>query len=243
MGRLSNKTAIVTAAGQGIGRATARRFAEEGAHVIAVDINAAALESLAGVERVQLDLLRSDRIAAFAAEQREVDILFNCAGIVHSGTILTASENELDLAYALNVKSAFHMIQAFLPGMIERSAGTIINVASVAGSIIAVPNRFVYGTTKAALIGLTRSVALDYAKSGVRCNAICPGTVDSPSLAERLAATGDAEAARAEFAARQPIGRIGSPEEIAELAVYMASDASAYMTGSINIIDGGWSNA
>jgi len=243
MARLQGKRAIVTGAGQGIGRATAERFVGEGAKVFAIDINPATLATLEGVVPIQADLLDANQIAGLPSVCGAADILFNCAGFVHAGTILSTTEEELEFAFALNVKAAFRMIRAFLPGMIERSAGSIINVASVASSVIAVPDRFAYTATKAALIGITKSVALDFVKHGVRCNAICPGTVESPSLQERLAATGDAEKARAEFTARQPMGRIGRPQEIAELAVYLASDASSYMTGSLNVIDGGWSNA
>lgn len=241
--RLAGKTAVITAAAQGIGRASAELFAREGARVIAADINADALATLEGCETHVLDLLDGPAIAAFGEKIGEIDILFNCAGFVHAGTILTTDEKDFDFSFDLNVKSAYRMIRAFLPGMIARGGGSIVNMSSVAGSVIAVQNRFVYGASKAAVVGLTKSVAQDFVGNGVRCNAICPGTVQSPSLDERLAATGDADKARSEFVARQPMGRIGSAREIAELALYLGSDLSSYTTGTINIIDGGWSNA
>ena len=243
MGRLQGKIAVVTAAGQGIGRASAELFAREGARVIAADINPQTLATLDGCETAQLDLLDGAAITAFAEGVGGIDILFNCAGFVHAGTILTTDEAAFDQSFDLNVKSAYRMIRAFLPGMIARGGGSIVNMASVAGSVIAVPNRFVYGASKAAVIGLTKSVAQDFVGQGIRCNAICPGTVQSPSLDERLAATGDADKARAEFVSRQPMGRIGGAAEIAELALYLGSDLSSYTTGTTNIIDGGWSNA
>ncbi|WP_029937458.1 SDR family oxidoreductase [Sphingomonas sp. UNC305MFCol5.2] len=241
--RLAGKTAVITAAAQGIGRASAELFAREGARVIAADINAEALATLEGCETHVLDLLDGDAIAAFGEQIGGVDVLFNCAGFVHAGTILTTDEKDFDFSFDLNVKSAYRMIRAFLPGMIARGGGSIVNMSSVAGSVIAVQNRFVYGASKAAVIGLTKSVAQDFVGQGIRCNAICPGTVQSPSLDERLAATGDADKARSEFVARQPMGRIGSAKEIAELALYLGSDLSSYTTGTINIIDGGWTNA
>jgi 2-keto-3-deoxy-L-fuconate dehydrogenase len=243
MSRLKNKIALVTAAGQGIGRASAELFAREGARVIAVDINPATLATLGDMETRQVDLTDAAAIEALAQEVGAVDVLFNCAGFVHAGTLLTTTDADFDFSFNLNVKSAFRMIRSFLPGMIARGGGSIINMSSVASSIIGVPNRFVYGASKAALIGLTRSVAVDFVKDGVRCNVICPGTVQSPSLDQRLAATGDAAKARAEFVSRQPMGRIAKAEEIAELALYLASDASAFTTGATHIIDGGWSNA
>jgi len=242
MSRLKNKIALVTAAGQGIGRASADLFAREGARVIAVDINAATLATLAGVETRKVDLTDAAAIEALSRDVGGVDILFNCAGFVHAGTLLTTNDDDFDFSFNINVKSAYRMIRRFLPGMIARGGGSIINMSSVASSVIGVPNRFVYGASKAALIGLTKSVAIDFVKDNVRCNVICPGTVQSPSLDQRLAATGDAAKARAEFISRQPMGRIAKAEEIAELALYLASDAAAFTTGAAHIIDGGWSN-
>ncbi len=245
MGRLSGKTALVTAAGQGIGRATALAMAAEGAHVLATDINETALDDLTGAAggdlRTALLDVRDDAAVAELVGGAGADVLFNCAGFVHNGTVLDATQEEWDFAFDLNVTSMFRTIRAALPGMLERGSGSIINMSSAASSIIGAPNRFVYGTTKAAVIGLTKSVARDYITRGVRCNAICPGTVDSPSLHDRLRATGDYEAAMTAFVARQPMGRIGTPEEIAALAVYLASDESAFTTGQTHIIDGGWS--
>jgi 2-keto-3-deoxy-L-fuconate dehydrogenase len=243
MSRLQNKVALVTAAGQGIGRASAELFAKEGARVIAVDINSAALATLTGMETRQVDLTDGAAIEALSRDVGGVDILFNCAGFVHAGTLLTTTDADFDFSFNLNVKSAYRVIRSFLPAMIARGGGSIINMSSVASSVIGVPNRFVYGAAQAALIGLTRSVAVDFVKDRIRCNVICPGTVQSPSLDQRLAATGDAAKARAEFVSRQPMGRIATAEEIAELALYLASDASAFTTGATHIIDGGWSNA
>ncbi len=243
MPRLTGKTAIVTAAGQGIGRASADLFAREGARTIAIDINPDTLASVEGCETRVMDLRDAAAIEALAADIGGVDILFNCAGFVHAGTILTTDEADFDFSFDLNVKSTYRMIRAFLPAMIGRGGGSIVNMASVAGSIIGVGNRFVYGASKAAVIGLTKSVAQDFVAQGIRCNAICPGTVQSPSLDDRMAATGDAAKARADFIARQPMGRLGRAEEIAQLALYLASDESAYTTGTAQVIDGGWTNA
>ncbi|WP_294327495.1 SDR family oxidoreductase [uncultured Sphingomonas sp.] len=243
MTRLSGKTAIVTAAAQGIGRAAAELFAREGARVLALDINADALATLEGCEAHAVDLMDGQAIKDFAEQVGAVDILFNCAGFVHAGTILTTEEADWDFSFDLNVRSQYRLIRALLPAMIANGGGSIVNMSSVASHVIAVPNRFVYTASKAAVIGLTKSVALDFVGSGIRCNAICPGTVQSPSLEERMAATGDAEAARAAFTARQPMGRLGRAEEIAELALYLASHASSYTTGAVHVIDGGWSNA
>jgi len=248
--RLTGKTAFVTAAGQGIGRATALAFAREGARVIATDLNASLLESLkseAGCEVRQLDVTDAAAITATAAAVGAIDVLFNGAGFVHAGTVLDCTEEEWSFAFELNVRSQFRTIKAFLPAMLEKGGGSIINVASVAGSLKGAPNRFVYGSTKAAIIGLTKAVAADFITRGVRCNAICPGTVESPSLRDRISAQAAAsgqtvEQVQAAFVARQPMGRVGRVEEIALLAVYLASDESAFTTGTAQVIDGGWSN-
>lgn len=242
MSRLKGKTALITAAGQGIGRASAQLFAREGARVIATDIDPAALSSLERCETAVLDVRDGQAIEEFRKAHADVDVIFNCAGVVHSGTILDCPEHDWDLAFDLNVKGMYRIIRAFAPAMVERGSGSIINMASVASSVKGVPNRCAYGATKAAVIGLTKSVAADLVGMGIRCNAICPGTVQTPSLDERLKATGDYRAALASFTARQPMGRLGRPEEIAELALYLASDASAFTTGSIHVIDGGWAN-
>lgn len=240
--RLRGKTALVTAAAQGIGRATAELFEAEGATVWATDINEEALAEVQVSHRRRLDVTDDAMVAGLSEEVGRIDALFNCAGFVHNGSILECREADWDVAINLNVKSMYRTIRAFLPAMLESGSGSIINMSSVASSVKGVPNRFAYGMSKAAVIGLTKSVAADFVQRGVRCNAICPGTVQSPSLEERLAAQGDYEAARAAFIARQPIGRLGKPEEIAELALYLASDAAGYTTGQIHIIDGGWSN-
>lgn len=243
-GRLTGKRALLTAAGQGIGRATALAMVREGAEVFATDVNEEALSSLAaeagtGLTAFRLDVRDGESVRAGVARANP-DILFNCAGFVHAGTILEATDDEWDFAFDLNVRAQYRTIRAALPGMLERGNGSIINIASVASSIVGVPNRFIYGTSKAAVIGLTKSVARDFVTKGIRCNAICPGTVDSPSLHDRLRATGDYEAALAAFKERQPMGRIGTPEEIAALAVHLASDESAYTTGQAFAVDGGW---
>jgi 2-keto-3-deoxy-L-fuconate dehydrogenase len=240
---LEGLSAVVTAAGQGIGRATAIAFAEAGAHVVATDRDRGKLDGLpAGVRVEALDVTDTAAVARFAAGVPAPAILFNCAGVVHGGTVLDATDADLDFAFDLNVKGAWRTIRAFLPGMIAAGGGTIINIASVASSVIAVPNRCVYGTTKAALIGLTKSVAADYVTGNIRCNAICPGTVETPSLHDRMRATGDMDAARAAFVARQPMGRLGTAEEIAAMALYLASPAASYVTGQAFVIDGGWAN-
>ncbi|HEY4067755.1 MAG TPA: SDR family oxidoreductase [Burkholderiaceae bacterium] len=248
--RLKGKTAFVTAAGQGIGRATAEAFVREGARVIATDINEALLADLAkatGCTTRRLDVTDANAVNAAAKEAGPVGILFNGAGYVHAGTILDCDEKAFDFSFDLNVRAMYRMIRAFLPAMLEHGGGSIVNVASVAGSIKGAPNRFVYGTTKAAVIGLTKSVAADFITRGVRCNAICPGTVESPSLRERMAALAKStnqtlEQAEAWFVSRQPMGRVGTTAEIAALAVYLASDESGFTTGTAQIIDGGWSN-
>ncbi|GAM00615.1 MULTISPECIES: SDR family oxidoreductase [Sphingomonas] len=243
MNRLQGKRAIVTGAGQGIGRAAAELFAAEGAQVIAVDRNADALASLRGCTTETLDLTDPAAIAAFGERTGAVDVLFNCAGYVDAGDLLATQDGGYRLSFDLNVHAITHMLQAFVPAMIAQGGGSIVNMASVAGAIIGVGNRYAYCASKAAVAGITRSVALDYVGKGIRCNAICPGTVQSPSLDERLAATGDAEAARAAFVARQPMGRLGRAEEVASLALYLASDESAYTTGQLHAIDGGWTMA
>ncbi|MDD0808953.1 SDR family oxidoreductase [Curvibacter sp. RS43] len=248
--RLVGKTAFITAAGQGIGRATAQAFVAQGARVIATDINAEALASLAqetGCSTHQLDVTDAQAVRELATQVGPVNVLFNGAGFVHAGTVLDCTEAEWSFAFELNVRSQFRTIQAFLPGMLAQGGGSIINVASVAGSLKGAPNRFVYGSTKAAVIGLTKSVAADFVGQGVRCNAICPGTVMSPSLQERIVAqaqrTGQSLVeVEASFVERQPMGRLGRTEEIAALAVYLASDESAFTTGTAQVIDGGWSN-
>ena len=245
VGRLYNKVALITAAGAGIGRATAEAFAREGCHVVATDIDPQKLQGLQG-ELLSLDVRSTEAVTEVARRVGPVDILFNCAGFVHHGTVLECSDEDWDFSFDVNVKSMHRTIQAFLPGMLERGRGSIINISSGASSVRGLPNRYVYGASKAAVIGLTKAVAADYIRVGIRCNAICPGTVDSPSLEERiqeLALRQDrpAEAIRQEFIARQPMGRMGRPEEIASLAVFLASDESAYATGAIHVMDGGFS--
>ncbi len=237
--RLAGKRAFITAAGQGIGRAIAEAFIREGAEVSASDLDPELLRDLSGAETIPLDV-RDKAALQQAIATASPEILVNCAGFVHSGTILEATDEEFDFAFSLNLRSQFHAMQAALPAMIENGGGSIINIASVVSSLIAAPNRCIYGASKAAVIGLTKSVALDYVTKGIRVNAICPGTVDSPSLHDRLRAMGDYDTARAAFIARQPMGRIGTAAEIAHLAVYLASDEAAFTTGQAHIIDGGW---
>lgn len=242
--RLKGKVCLVTAAGQGIGQATARAFAREGATVWATDVDAKKLEALAtvsGITMRKLDVLDKAAIGAFAKEAGAIDVLFNCAGFVHHGGVLDATDEQWQFAFNLNVRSMFWTIQAFLPGMLTKGAGSIVNMSSAASSVKGAALRFIYGTTKAAVIGLTKSVAVDYVSKGIRCNAICPGTVQTPSLDERIAGLGGTADARQFFLQRQPTGRFGSTEEIAALAVYLGSDESAFTTGTINVIDGGWS--
>ena len=239
MSRLANKTALVTAAAQGIGRATAELFVREGARVIATDIDVQKLSELQGCEARRLDVRDPKAITALAADLGAIDVLFNCAGFVHAGTILECDDNAWNTSIDLNLTPMYRAIRAFLPKMLENGGGSIINIASVA-AVKGVPNRFAYTATKAAIIGLTKSVAVDFVARGIRCNAICPGTVDTPSLHQRMAATGDYEAARKAFIARQPMGRLGTPEEVAQLAVYLASDEAEFMTGQAHLLDGGW---
>ena len=248
--RLARKTAFITAAGQGIGRAVAEHFVRQGARVIASDINEAQLAELraaTGCTTLRLDVTDAAAISAAAALHSDVDVLFNAAGHVHAGSVLECSEDDWDLAFTLNVRSQFRTIKAFLPGMLQRGSGSIVNVASVVGSIKGAPNRFVYGASKAAIVGLTKAVAADFVTRGVRCNAICPGTVESPSLRDRIAAQSKAsgqtlQQVEAAFVSRQPMGRLGRVDEIAALAVYLASDESSFTTGTTQIVDGGWSN-
>jgi len=240
--RLAGKTALVTAAAQGIGRATAELFAAHGADVLATDINTAALAQLQQCRTAKLDVLLPDEISRVVADAGEIDILFNCAGFVANGSLLDCTADQWALSFDLNVTSMFHLIRAVLPPMLKRRRGSIINMSSVASSIKGVVNRCAYSATKGAVIGLTKSIAADFVTSGVRCNAICPGTVDTPSLHQRLAASGDYDASLRAFIARQPMGRLGAPAEIAALALYLASDESQFTTGQCHIIDGGWSN-
>ena len=236
--RLAGKRAFVTAAGQGIGRASAETLAREGAHVIATDLRAELLDGLEVAETFALDV--TDKAALVAAVQAaQPDVLVNCSGVVHAGTILEATDDEFDFAMNLNVRAHFHAIQAAVPGMLERGGGAIVNIASVCSSLMGLPNRFIYGTSKGATVALTKQVAADFITRGIRCNAIAPGTVDSPSLHDRLRATGDYDAAMKAFVARQPMGRLGEAQEIADLVLYLASDESRYMTGQCVAIDGG----
>lgn len=243
-GRLAGKTIFATASGQGIGRATALAFAREGATVWATDINEKSLATLAAespnIKTRRLDVTDPAAIQAIAAELGAVDVIFNAAGYVANGTILECDEKDWDLSFDINVKSMYRVIRAFLPAMIAAGGGAIVNISSVASAITGVPNRFVYGTTKAAVTGLTKMIARDFVGKGIRCNAVCPGTIDSPSLNERMAAAGNYEAVRASFMERQPMKRLGAPEEVAMLCVYLASDEAAFATGQTWTLDGGW---
>ena len=243
--RLKGKNVLVTAAGQGIGRASALAMAKEGAKVFATDVNMETLSTVRNANHENIEIfeldVRSDNSVREGVRRAVPDVLFNCAGFVHNGTILEAQDEDWDFAFDLNLRSMLRTIRASLPGMLERGSGSIINMSSACSSIIGAPNRFIYGTTKAAVLGLTKSVAIDYITQGIRCNAVCPGTVDSPSLHDRLNATGDYDAAMKAFVARQPMGRIAQAEEIAALVVYLASDESAFTTGQGHVIDGGWS--
>ncbi len=245
-GRLAGKTALLTAAGQGIGRATAEAFVAEGARVIATDIDAAKLQGLAGAETRALDVRSTDAVDALARDIGPVDVLFNAAGFVHHGSVLDCSEADWDFSFDLNVKSMHRTIRAFLPGMLEKGRGSIVNIASGASSVRGIPNRYVYGASKAAVVGLSKAVAADFIKRGIRCNAICPGTIESPSLDERIETLASAtrqarEAVQQAFVDRQPMGRLGTAHEVAMLAVYLASDESSYTTGTIHLVDGGFS--
>lgn len=239
MGRLEGKVALVTAAGQGIGRATAQAFVREGARVIATDVRAEALEGLDGAETRVLDVTNAAAVRAIAAANPEINVLYNCAGVVHAGTILDCDEDQWDFAYALNVTAQYRMIRAVLPGMIARKRGAIINVASVASSISGVAERAAYGASKAAVIGLTKAVARDTIATGVRCNALCPGTTDTPSLGDRIAQADDPDALRRTFVSRQPMGRLGRAEEMGEAALFLADDSVGFMSGGVLVIDGG----
>lgn len=242
---LKGKTALVTAAANGIGRASAEALAKRGATVIATDIDGAAVEAVAtgtqNIEGEALDVLDTRAVEALVASLPPIQILVNCAGWVHDGTILDCSDTDWDRAFNLNAKSMFQVTKAVLPGMLEYGSGSIVNIASIVSSEKGVPRRFVYGASKAAIIGMTKSIAADYVKDGIRCNAICPGTVESPSLKDRLTATGDFDKAHAAFTARQPMGRFGTPDEIAEMVCYLAGDMSAFTTGQAIAVDGGWS--
>lgn len=243
---LEHKRVLITAAAQGIGRAAVLAFQQAGAQVIATDLHIDSLRDLPGIQALTLDVTQPSAIAAVQEQVGDIDVLFNCAGYVHSGSLLACDDQGWQLSFDLNVTAMYHMIRAFLPGMLAAGSGSIVNMASVASSVKGVPNRFAYSASKAAVIGLTKSVATDYVAQGIRCNAICPGTVDSPSLRQRIAAQAQAEGRSEDevyraYVARQPMGRIGKPEEIARLAVYLADDASAYTTGGVHVIDGGMS--
>jgi 2-keto-3-deoxy-L-fuconate dehydrogenase len=244
-GRLAGKTAVVTSAAQGIGRATVLAMVAEGGTVLATDINVAALDALAkeskAISTMIVDVTKQDSVDSMAARVEAPDILFNCSGYVHSGTILDVIDKDWDFAFELNVRAHYRMMRAFTPRWLEKGKASVINMASLASSVKGVPNRFLYGTSKAAVIGMTKAMAADYLTKGIRVNAICPGTVDTPSLHDRMRATGDYEAAHKAFVARQPMGRLGVPEEIAALVVFLASDESAFITGQAINIDGGWS--
>lgn len=239
-GRLSGKTALITAAARGIGRASARRFVAEGARVFATDRDLDALEGLEGCELRALDVTDGAAVRTLAEEIGTIDILANIAGVVHAGSILECSQEDWDFALSLNMTAMYHSIRAFLPGMMAKGGGSIVNMASIASSVKGIPNRFAYGATKAGVIGLTKAVAADFVGQGIRCNCICPGTVDTPSLQQRLHDTGDYESAQRDFVARQPMGRLGTAEEIAALVLYLASDEAAFTTGAVHVIDGGW---
>lgn len=238
--RLNRKKAFITAGAQGIGRSISERFVAEGANVLAVDININLLKEVKGIESLELDVLDKHKLQK-AIKDFKPDILVNCAGFVHSGTILQATDEEFDEAISLNVKSMFHSIQAAIPSMLKKNSGSIINISSVVSSVIGAPNRFVYGVTKAAVNGLTKSISVEYVKNGIRCNSICPGTVDTPSLHQRLENTGNYEKALKDFISRQPMERLGTAREVGDLAVYLGSDESKFTTGHSHIIDGGWS--
>ncbi|MFK3888162.1 SDR family oxidoreductase [Sphingomonas sp. NPDC079357] len=241
-GRLKGKVALITAAGNGIGRAAALRYAAEGARVIATDIDAGALAGLDRCEQHALDVTDAAQIAALVGEIGRIDVLANIAGIVHAGTILDMSDAEWDQAIAINMTAMMRTIRAVLPGMLAAGGGAIVNMSSIASSVKGIPNRFAYTATKAGVIGITKAVAADFVGQGIRCNAICPGTVDTPSLQQRLRDTGDYEAAQQAFIARQPMGRLGRAEEIAALVAYLGSDDAAFTTGAVHVIDGGWVN-
>jgi 2-keto-3-deoxy-L-fuconate dehydrogenase len=237
---LEGKAVLITAAGQGIGRATAERFISLGARVIATDINEAALSTLEGAQTHVLNVLDGAGVKAFGEKIGSIDVLFNCAGFVHSGTILDCEDKDWDFSFNLNAKAMYMTCKTFLPGMLEKGKGSIVNMASVASSVKGVPNRFAYCASKAAVIGLTKSIAADFVAKGIRANAICPGTVDSPSLHDRLRATGDYDKAMNDFIARQPMGRIADPKEVAALVTYLAGDEAGFTTGQVHVIDGGW---